>query len=219
LSTYVLIHAAGSDAWYWHRVAPLLRERGHDVVAPDLPAEDEDAGLQRYLEVVLDAVGDRRGLVVVGHSLGGLTAPLVAAARPEVTRGLVYVNAMVPRPGERGWFSSAGPPAWPDGLEEEAIFFGDLPPELLAEVGDHSRGQAARPLEEPWPLDAHPDVPTLAIVAAEDRCFPADWQRAHVRERLGIEAHVIGGGHCVMLSRPRELTDALELQGSSVRTR
>lgn len=218
MATYVLIHAAGSDGWYWHRLEPILRERGHDVVAPDLPCADPDAGLARYVDAVLDTIGAREELVVVGHSLGGLTAPLVAAARPD-TRKLVYVNGMVPRPGERDWFTAAGPPPWPEPYDEHAIFFGDLPPDVLAQVGDHSRDQAATPLEEPWPLDAHPDVPTLAIVSADDRCFPADWQREHVRERLGIEAHVIPGGHCVMLSRPRELADALELQGSSVTTR
>ena len=49
MATYVLIHGAGgSDSWYWHLVAPRLRSLGHDVVAPDLPCDDEGAGWGQY---------------------------------------------------------------------------------------------------------------------------------------------------------------------------
>jgi pimeloyl-ACP methyl ester carboxylesterase len=44
MATYVLIHGGGGSAWEWHLVAAELRERGHDVVAVDLPIEDESAG-------------------------------------------------------------------------------------------------------------------------------------------------------------------------------
>src|SRR5437016_1045393 len=98
MATYVLIHGAGSDAWYWHRVVPLLRARGHDVVAPDLPCDDDSAGLAEYTDAVVDAVGDRRDLVVVAQSMAGFTAPLVCG-RLRVGL-LVLVAAMVPLPGE-----------------------------------------------------------------------------------------------------------------------
>lgn len=45
MATYVLIPGAGGAAWYWHRVEPKLRALGHDVVAVDLPGDDESAGL------------------------------------------------------------------------------------------------------------------------------------------------------------------------------
>ena len=60
MATYVLIHGAGSDAWYWHLVTPQLEARGHDVVAVDLPCDDDSAGLDEYTDVVVDAIGDRR---------------------------------------------------------------------------------------------------------------------------------------------------------------
>ena len=60
MSTFVLIHGAGDGGWYWHLVEAELRGRGHDVVAPDLPCED-DAGLEDYADAVVEAVvGDRR---------------------------------------------------------------------------------------------------------------------------------------------------------------
>lgn len=44
MATHVLIHGASSDSWYWHRVVPELQRLGHDVVAPDLPSDDDAAG-------------------------------------------------------------------------------------------------------------------------------------------------------------------------------
>jgi len=45
MATYALIHGGGDVAASWDLVAGELRERGHDVVAVDLPSEDESAGL------------------------------------------------------------------------------------------------------------------------------------------------------------------------------
>ena len=68
MAVYVLLHGAGSDSWYWHLVAPELRARGHDVVAPDLPCDDDSAGFAEYADAVVDAIGDRRDLVLVAQS-------------------------------------------------------------------------------------------------------------------------------------------------------
>ena len=72
MATYVLIHGAGDVGWYWHLVEAELRARGHDVVAPDLPCEDDSAGLPEYADAVIEAIGDRTDLVVVAQSVGGL---------------------------------------------------------------------------------------------------------------------------------------------------
>jgi pimeloyl-ACP methyl ester carboxylesterase len=80
MATYVLIHGAGSDSWYWHRVVPEPRARGHEVVAPDLPCDDDSAALSDYADVVVDAIGDRTDLVLVPQSLAGLTAPPARAS-------------------------------------------------------------------------------------------------------------------------------------------
>jgi pimeloyl-ACP methyl ester carboxylesterase len=82
MSTYVLIHGAGDVGWYWHLVADELRDLGHEVVAPDLPCEDESAGWSDQADAVTAAIGHRNDLVVVAQSFGGFTAPLVCARRP-----------------------------------------------------------------------------------------------------------------------------------------
>lgn len=81
-ATYVLIHGAGDVGWYWHLVEVELRGRGHDVVAMDLPVDDDSAGLSAYADVVVEAIGDRGDLVVVAQSFGGYIAPSTVTVRP-----------------------------------------------------------------------------------------------------------------------------------------
>jgi pimeloyl-ACP methyl ester carboxylesterase len=219
MATYVLIHGAGDVGWYWHLVDAELRDRGHDVVAPDLPSEDESAGWSEYADAVIDAVGDRTDLVVVAQSLGGFTAPIVCDRVPVDL--LVLVAAMVPVPGETGneWWANSGYEQWvaehdgegdSDDDDEIAVFYQDVPPQLAAEVLSRGRDQADKPMLEPWPLAAWPDVPTRFLLCREDRVFPAEFFRGMVRERLGIIPDEIDGGHTPALSRPKELADRLE---------
>ena len=97
MATFALVHGAGHGAWCWERLIPRLETLGHRALAMDLPCEDRAAGATRYAEVVDRAIGPASDLVVVGHSLGGLTIPLVADRRP--VRRLVYLCALVPEPG------------------------------------------------------------------------------------------------------------------------
>jgi hypothetical protein len=77
MATYVLIHGASSDTWYWHRVVPLLGDRGHEAEAPDLPIDDDVAGLGEYADTVIDAVDNRRDLILVAQSMVGFNAPII----------------------------------------------------------------------------------------------------------------------------------------------
>src|SRR5689334_3536570 len=106
--TYALVPGAGGVAWYWSRVAPLLEAAGHTALAIDLPGDDPAAGLPDYVDIVVDAIGDRTDVVLVAQSLGGFTAPLVAQRVPLTAISLV--NAMIPAPGE-----TAG--AWWDNVD------------------------------------------------------------------------------------------------------
>src|SRR6266513_1630135 len=98
MATYVLLHGAGSDSWYWHLVAPELRARGHDVVMPDFPCDDDTAGIDDYAAAAIEAIGDRRDLILVAQSMAGFTVPLLGE-RLRVDL-VVLVAAMTPREGE-----------------------------------------------------------------------------------------------------------------------
>ncbi|RBY88129.1 alpha/beta hydrolase [Blastococcus sp. TBT05-19] len=218
MTTFVLVPGAGGRSWYWHRLVAELERRGHEAVAVDLPADDETAGLDAYADAVAGAIGDRAPVTVVAQSMGGLTAPLVCDRRQ--VEALVLVNAMVPRPGETGgeWWTATGQgraqaehwaalglPGEPD---EEQVFLHDVPAEVLA-TGTDDLAQSGRPFEDPWPLPAWPDVPTRVLAGRDDRLFPLEFQRRIARERLGLDVEEVPGGHCVALSRPVELAEAL----------
>jgi pimeloyl-ACP methyl ester carboxylesterase len=213
VAAFVLIHGAGDSGWYWHLVAMELRARGHEVVTPDLPADDDTADLGTYADAVVDAIGLQTGLVVVGQSFGAFTAPLICDRVP--TELLVFVAGMIPSPGERPdeWWSDTGYDLEPRrrGLDDATTYYHDVPPELASE---HVRRGRSHPSpaagREPWPLPAMPDVQTRSLLCRDDRLFPAPFMRRITTERLGITAEEIDGGHCVALSRPHELADRFE---------
>jgi pimeloyl-ACP methyl ester carboxylesterase len=229
MTTYVLIPGAGGDTWYWHLLEPELRGRGRDVVAVDLPADDDSAGLAEYADAVVEAIGDRAGIILVAQSLGGFTAPLVCERVPVYL--LVMLNAMVPLPGESAgeWWANTGhakarvEQAARDGkdlaAEEDLMdaFFHDVAPEVVSEAWARGEpGQSDTPFKEPWPLPEWPVVPTKFLQGRDDRFFPVEFQRRVVRERLGITPDEMAGGHLVALARPKELADRLESYRRSV---
>jgi len=224
VSTYVLIHGAGDGGWSWHLVESELRTRGHDVVAPDLPADDEALELEDYADAVVGAVGQRGDLIVVGHSWGGFTAALVAARLP--VDALVFVTAMIPAPGEapRDWWDRTGykqavaEQAARDGVtgsdDPYVTFYNGVPRELAAAAIRKARAHpSAAAMASPWPLTSLPDVPIRFVLCTEDRFFPAAFVRRVVAERLTVAPDELAAGHCAALSRPVELADLLEAAG------
>jgi pimeloyl-ACP methyl ester carboxylesterase len=210
VSTFAFIHGAGDVGWYWHLVEAELHERGHDTVAPDLPVDDDAAGLERYADVVVEAIGDRTDVAVVGQSFGGYVAPLVAQRIG--AHLIVLVAPMVPRPGETADAMFRTTEWQPQGDLGNTIdvFYHDVPPDLARDALSRERRQSDTPGLEPWPLPAWPDIPTRAIVGRNDRFFDAAWLRTVLHDRLGITPDEIDSGHCPALSRPVELADLLE---------
>ena len=149
------IPGGGGDPWEWHRLAPGLEARGHEALAIRLPSEDDSAGWTGYADAVVDALGDRRDIVVVAASMGGFTAPIVCVRRP--VELLVLLNAMIPVPGEtfnawssdtdsgsarREYHASIGLQAT-EAEDDAVVYYHDLP----ADSGTrhrHGRGRASR---------------------------------------------------------------------------
>ena len=210
MATFALIHGGGGSAWDWHLVAPELEQRGHEPVAVDLPSEDHTAGWWDYADAVAERVGARCD-VVVGHSLGGFTAPLVCARIPVGL--LVFVAATIPSPRElfADWWANTG--YRESGYDD--VLYHDVPAELAAEAQRRERDESSQALKERWPLEAWPDTPTRYLLCRDDRMFTAAWARRHARARLGIEADEMDGGHYVSLSRPHELAERLDAYATS----
>jgi len=208
MTTFALIHGGGGSGWDFHLLGPELEARGHGFVAPDLPITDPSAGLSDFVDTVLAALGDASDVAVVGHSYGGFTASLVAAKVR--ARLLVYLAGMIPAPGEPPgqWWSNTGFSA-PSGLTEIETFFNGVDPALAAEGMAHGRDQVSREGEDPWPLPAHPDVPTRVLLCRDDRFFTPDFQRRVAKERLGLTPDEVDGPHCAPLSHPAQIADRL----------
>lgn len=219
MATFALIHGAGDVGWYWHLVEDELRRRGHATVAPDLPCDDDSAGLGEYADTVTAAIGEATGVVLVAHSAGGFTAPLVCE-RVAVDL-LVLVAPMIPAPGESladYWSNTRyGDEAGEDYDDEIALFYQDVPPDLAAEALRRGRPQSEARMGEPSALRAWPEVPTRVVVCRDDRVFPPGYLRRVARERLGITPDEIDGGHTPALSRPLELAELLESYVSRAR--
>lgn len=224
MATYVLIHGASSDSWLWHRVVPLLRAAGHDVVAPDLPVSDPDAGITEYADAAVAALGDRAtadDLIVVAQSMGSFTATALAHRIP--VKLLVFLSAMAPKEGETPgqWWAatdytrarqdSDARLGLPEGADLKEVFFHDVPDDVVAEAWERGEvPQSERPFGPP-PMPALPaDLPVRYLVGRHDRFFPPDFQRRTVKERLGIVPDEMDGGHLLPLARPDELVRRLE---------
>jgi pimeloyl-ACP methyl ester carboxylesterase len=223
VATFALIPGGGGDPWEWHRLVPELNARGHEAIAVRLPAEYDTAGWSEYADAVVEALDDRDEVVVVAGSMGGFTAPIVCASLN--VELLVMLNAMIPLPGEtfNAWWSNtdsgtarreyhASIGVTPGEADDDAvIYYHDLPAEVRAEAMKRAwQDQSMTPLDEPWPLQAWPDVPTRVLAGRHDRMFPLQFQRRIARQRLGLEVDDIDGGHMVAMSNPTELADRLE---------
>jgi pimeloyl-ACP methyl ester carboxylesterase len=227
VTTFALIHGAWHGAWCWEPLRRELERREQSVVAPDLPGEALDAGCSDYADVVAGALeGEDDDVVVVAHSLGGLTGALVPERRP--VRELVLLCAMIAVPGrslnqqfEAGEMEMAE--GWGEGMERDeqgrsrwtdpGLFhrrlYPDCSPETAARAFERARPQSQTPSEEPCPLGSWPDVPTRYVLAAEDRCISPEWARRACPERLGVEPIEISSSHSAMVSRPELVASIL----------
>jgi pimeloyl-ACP methyl ester carboxylesterase len=233
MKTFGLVHGAFHGPWCWERLVPELEGLGHRVLTVDLPCEDPVAGAAEYAATALAAFADAgEDLVVVGHSLGGLTIPLIAAARP--VRQLIFLETIIPRPGKAHEEVLRAEPdmilpspegatsAGPDGVNqfrpEAAVrwFFADCPPELGAWAASRLRGQASKINVEMTPLPAWPATPCSYVLGTRDPVVNPAWSRRAARSILGVEPVEIDAGHSPFLAIPGLLAKTLDdISGNS----
>jgi pimeloyl-ACP methyl ester carboxylesterase len=225
--TFGLVHGAYHGSWCWEKLTPQLERRGHQVLTVDLPAEDPRAGAAEYAAAALTAFGGAGDdLVVVGHSLGGLTIPLITASRP--VRQLIFVAGMLPRPGKtQEEVLSAEPDMLSPGPEGGANrgpggqtrwrpeaaarwFFADCPPDLAAWAASRLRGQCWKIASEVTPLPAWPAVPCSYVLGTCDPVISPAWSRRAAPAVLGVKAIEIDAGHSPFLATPTVMAQILD---------
>jgi pimeloyl-ACP methyl ester carboxylesterase len=109
MATFVLVHGGGHGGWCWQRLTPLLRDAGHDVYAPTLTGLGErahlltaDVDLDTHIADVTALLHfeDLTGVILVGHSYGGMVIAGVADRALGRIGHLVYLDAARPHDGQ-----------------------------------------------------------------------------------------------------------------------
>jgi pimeloyl-ACP methyl ester carboxylesterase len=214
VTAFVLIPGAGGAASYWSRVIPLLERAGHEAVAVELPGPDPTAGLPEYADRVASTARKFSSVVLVAQSLGGFTGSIVAQRLP--VQELVFVNAMIPLPGETpgAWWGATGSVEAREAAAREGgygeftvdtYFLHDVDTTGLVD-DQHEESEAV--FGTPCDFNSWPDQ-VRVLAGADDRFFPADFQRRVAKERLGIDADLRPGGHLIALARPEVVADYL----------
>ncbi len=109
MATFVLVHGAWHGGWCWQKVIPFLEAAGHAVYAPTLTGLAEragelspDVGLDTHIQDVVGLIEEKnlQGVILVGHSYGGMVITGVVDQVPERIAHLVYLDTFVPRDSE-----------------------------------------------------------------------------------------------------------------------
>ena len=218
MATFILIPGAGGHATYWNRLVPELENRGHRAIAVDIEENDPSMDLHGFAAVVEASIGDQQDIILVAQSLGGFTAPMI---RKQV-RMIVLLNAMIPRSGEspNDWWANTGSGTArreadlaagrdPE-FDLDRHFLHDLPEVARGELlSAEAREPSTAAMAQPCDFARWPAVPTKVLIGRDDRFFPAEFQRRVAKDRLGLDADEIPGGHLVALSNPSGLADLL----------
>ncbi len=104
----VLVHGAWFGSYAWHKVVPLLEQKGYKVSAPDLPGygndglKAEELTLADYVATVVSSANKMPGKVILlGHSMGGAVISQAAEVLgTEKVSRLIYLDAFLLKNGE-----------------------------------------------------------------------------------------------------------------------
>ena len=222
-ATFIFVHGGFGSPAELAPTVPYLEAKGHRVVNVDLPSERADATLEDYASAVVQAMAGISGSrILVAHSAGGATIPLVAA-QTAVDR-LIFAAAFVLQPGQ-SIYEALGPDSQAaimsvsmDNGDGTRSFDFDLLASLvpaeqreayLAFLRATQRKQGLQAIHQPWPGTGIPDVPRSYILCTEDQIIPPDRQRAFAAS-LGVTPIEITSEHSVFAMKPQELASILD---------
>lgn len=240
MANFVLVHGAWHGGWCWRPVVDILARAGHRVHAVTLTGVGERAHLlspaitlETHIEDVRAAIEaeELHDVVLAVHSYAGMIGTAIADRMGERLRHLVYVDAVVPKPGE-SWSSTharAVRAARLAGAEASADYsFAAPDPDNYGLQGEHyawvKRRLTAHPghtYEAPLDFDprrvaavprtfvscVQPPLPTIDAVrlrVADARLWDGAWQGG-----AGARVVELPTGHDPMVTMPAELADIL----------
>src|SRR5471030_2945858 len=233
-TTIVLVHGAWSDATAWQAIIPQLKAQGHEVIAVNLPGHGSDItsfaniSLQSYVDAVKNAIGDRKNIILVGHSMAGIVISQVAEEMPTQIKELVYLAAYLPQNGESllslakqdadshiGKYLQVDPNTGSASVAKDGVvdvFAADAP----AQVGDYLvnniKPEPLAPLARPVTLTAGKfgSVKKAYIHTTEDHAVSYTLQKVMVKNNGHIsKEYSLPSSHTPFISMPDKLAAIL----------
>ena len=228
MAIFGLVHGGQYGAWCWPALVGELEIRGHQGVAIDLRC-NEELDISDYASIVAGQLRNfGSDVILVGHSLGGATIPVVASVIP--VRRMVFLSAAPPEPGRTMIETMAGhpdfysshmstlmhtsdargrlvPPSDPQVVHD--AFFHDCSADIASWARSQLRPQSQAPIRQACPISSWPNVPSSMILCEEDRQVNPSWVRRVCRQMFGEDALELPGSHSPFLSRPRQLAEML----------
>ncbi|KAL0332741.1 UNVERIFIED_CONTAM: Salicylic acid-binding protein 2 [Sesamum calycinum] len=235
----ILVHGACHGAWCWYKLKPLLEAAGHRVTALDLAASGIDrrrleelhtfADYSQPLLELMASIPLEEKVVLVGHSLGGMSLVLAMDMYPQKIKVAVFLAVVMPDSIHKPSYvlnqSVEIKPAveW---LDTEFIPFGSSEENLTSVL----LGPPTSPpnftiyvLLRPCCLflqdlsnkiafskEGFGSVKKVFIVCSQDKTIPLNFQRWQI-ETIGVDQikEIENADHMPMLSKPQELCHCL----------
>ena len=222
MATFVLVHGSYQGGWIWQRVGDGLLDGGHRVYRPTLAGNAErrrqlraDLTLRDYGAELADLLfyEDLTDVILVGTSIGGMVVCQAAEVVPERIRGLVFIDALVPIPGETVPEINSRPPH-----PRANIVYGPAPEHAFGAVFDHLEPdverwaverytqQAIGPTDDPVDLrEFWSRTWQVDVLRCTHSPAPPEAHQRRTAERLRGSYTELDAGHYPMLSHPTEV--------------
>lgn len=211
----VLVHGAMHGSWCWDRVVPRLEAdpRSRRVVAVDLPGTAANPGpvpvdeitVDHYVDHVVGLIDDAdlRDIVLVGHSLGGITITPVAHRVASRMRHLVCLTSIHPPAGRtvlEVMFGGSDP-----GIRIPEAFTTDFDESDAAWLTGRLVDQPPLPLSTPIVTATGPaSVPVTYVRCGRDEALTPTVQTEQA-ERMGADVVDLDAGHSPFVTHVDEL--------------
>lgn len=236
---FAFIHGGGQGGWVWEETIAALAAQSSGAakcLALDAPGcgtkRGRDTSAIAYPEIIAEFAADlaasgMKDVVLVGHSQAGMVLPLVAEARPDLIKRLVYVTCSAPKPGvttleqmgqgvhgqhedQVGW--PVDPASHSMEQRYRLMFCNDMEDAateaFLARLGSDGWPMCCYS-ERGWRYDHLAAIPSTYVLCLQDLSLPLSWQ-----ERFATRLHCdrlvrLDAGHQAMNTRPQALAEIL----------
>ncbi|KDP31866.1 hypothetical protein JCGZ_12327 [Jatropha curcas] len=245
---FVLVHGACHGAWCWYKVVSLLQLAGHKVTALDLSASGVNPKQMKDLHSISDyfdpliefmrSLPEEEKVIIVGHSMGGLSISAAMERFPEKISAGVFAAAFMPGPdlsylaikeefdkeiddkqvGVEFIYDKKIDDKSPIGFQ----FGPKCLSNMLYQLSPNEDLVLATFCLRPFPLcggtpnvviskEKYGSVPRIYVVCDQDKIIPEGLQRWMIKNNPTDEVKVINGSdHMVMFSKPQELCSCLQ---------